>query len=236
MNETFVEQTKERLTLVLLVYPIAIGLYAVGFFWDIPRDIIGYFDIVPFFFKASIVYLSAAFAILVVFLIITMFYGPLLGLDRTASTHASGEAVSESHETWSSMSNGWRIIVAIASIGILLVAGFAAWLDPPSFKGPNRYLAILMAVFLMGFVSRPFVRQEDWRVATVIFFFTLALVIPVIAGHGDAEIYPDGPTLSVDGVECPIIFATSDTLVSRCANSFAVLAGDVDQPLVWHGN
>lgn len=232
----FFDQAKERVSLLLLLYPVAIGLYAVGFFWDLPRDIISYFDVVPFCFKASIVYLSITFFIVVSLMIAAMVYSPILKLGASSGEPVASADKYEATEPmpWSSMSQRRKLFWGGLSLCILFAVAFAVWIDPPSIKSaPNAFMTILTFTFFCGMAARPFFAKNDWKVAVVLFFSTFVLLLPVVSGYADAEVSPTAPQLGVGEGRCPVIFATSETIVGRCSNSVAILVKDAKTPLVW---
>lgn len=225
-----IEEAKSRLALILSLYPIVIGLYAVGFFWDLPGDIIGAFELTDFIFKASIVYLTGVAAIGVPALLFTIAYSPLAkGSSKTADAGGS-----EGHETWRSMTPRRKILFSVASIAILSVFGVLFFKHPPTVKfDPPGFFAILLLFYIIGIIIRPFTSANNWDLGKILIGFTLILILPILAGYSDAMPSEGSPHVAVSGERCAIVFAGTESVIARCGGRAVVAKRSDELILEW---
>jgi hypothetical protein len=230
VSEDLLDKVKSRLTLALSLYPVIIGLYAAGFFWELPSDIIGAFSLADFLFKASVVYLVALSSVVFPLLLIMFVYLPI-GSDSPEPSR--GEDKTVERETWNSMSPKRKLTFASASIAVLALAAFAATELPPVSFDPQGVLIALVVIYLLGMVLRPFLTVRNWEGGKRLLIATFLLLLPVLAGYYDASPTPGGPKKDYSGEQCPIVFAGSQAVIARCNGSVIVSKRSDAEDLAW---
>lgn len=223
---------RANLPLVLGLYPIFIGLYAAGLFWDIPRDVVGFFGVEDFLFRCSILYATIIGGVLVPLLIMSSIYA--VALEPTHSATKTNTAA-EPPLKWKEMKRSDRIRNAFVSASIVVLFGLTMFLDPPVVgMNPDGFMTALFIVFVGGLVARPFLPEERWRAAGILYLFTWIIVAPLLAGYSDSKPNTDDARLRVGKAICPVVLVGGKSLLARCGPRLVVVSRDqVKAPLVW---
>jgi hypothetical protein len=227
----FIEETKGKISLILSLYPLVVGLYAVGFFWDIPSDIIGSFDLTDFIFKASIVYLKglAAFSLLIA--LMAILYSPIIDADVRNQSQDVG---SQDRETWESMNSKRKVIFSLCCVAIVALIAFVFYLEPIYFRGlPDKILAFMLVLYIGGMMLRPFLKKDTWNTNKVLLIFSAAMLLPIMIGYNDADVDEKSPVVKVSDQQCPVIFAGSETIIAQCNKDVVVMHRSDDMILRW---
>jgi hypothetical protein len=230
----FFSDIKEKLSLALMIYPVAVGLYGAGFFWEIPTDVIGVFEATDFVFKASILYALGVSTLLVPLLLITIIYGPMIGSDNVRAgihgeTPPKGDSV-----PWKNLERKGKVIHGISSLGIIIILTVVLYVEPQQISfNPNGLLIFLGAIFVGGIILRPFFAEIFWETSKHIFIVTAVLLIPLLIGFTDAIPKAGSPTLMVGKEACPVVFSGSKSLILKCRASVTVVERTDKQMLIW---
>lgn len=226
---------KEKLSLVLMIYPVAVGLYTAGFFWEIPTDIIGSFEATEFVFKASILYTLGVSSLLLPLLLMTIIYGPIVHsesyrVEMSDKTQPKGEDI-----PWRMVQPKGKVIHGIASVGIVAVMAVALYFDPHEVSfDPNGLALLLGVIFVGGIIARPLLSVIVWETSKYIFIVTCILIIPLLLGFDDATAKNGSPKLMVGKEVCPVIFSGSQSLILKCRSSVVVTDRADTKVLIWH--
>jgi hypothetical protein len=230
----FFSEIKEKLSLALMIYPVAVGLYGAGFFWEIPTDVIGVFEATDFVFKASILYALGVSTLLLPLLLITIMYGPIIGSDNIrAGIH--GEALPKGDNVpWKTLEQKGKVIHGISSLGIITILAVVLYVEPQKISfNPNGLLLFLGAIFVGGIILRPFFAEILWETSKLIFIVTAVLLVPILIGFTDAIPKAGSPKLMVGKESCPVVFSGSKSLILKCRASVTVVERTDKQVLIW---
>ena len=119
-------------------------------------------------------------------------------------------------------------------MGILVIAGFSVYLEPPPLGfTPDGFLTIMMAIFFGGIVSRPFFPIILWETSRNIAIFTSLLLVPILVGFDDATVKDGSPRVKFRSELCPVIFAGATSLILRCKDSVAIMERSDVKGLEW---
>ena len=222
-NPLNLESAKSGLTVALGVYPIFVGLYAVGFFWDVPKDALGGFSFGDFILKASIIYASFSAFIIAYFLAAS---SALLLLEPKLSTTETKKDI-EDDRAWDIYARSDKIRHVSASVGILLLGASAFWIDTPAISlDPAMFIGGLFFLFTGGIITRPFVTARQWRAASILFILSCIIIAPIYAGFSDAQVDANSPLVKVGTNKCSLILLGSESAVMRCQSGYALITKD----------
>ena len=219
---------------IAIIFPVAIALYAVGFFWDLPNDIIGLFDIGAFLFKASIVYLSAISLALLFLTMMAIFFTPIM--DRIDNTENQiDKPKGDGNEVpWAKFSSKRKLFWVGLTLFLAISVGWVFSIDPPPIENElDRMVLIFILVIFGGPILRPFITNDAWLVGKILFIGAFAFLAPILVGHSDAEPKDDAPVLSHNQKQCPVIYVTPELTVADCGSTVAAALDGTDEVLVW---
>lgn len=223
---------KNILTIALGVYPIFVGLYAAGLFWDIPKDILGGFSFGDFIFKSSVAYTSSVGFIIAYFLASSSL---IALIDKTPQNDKSKLDPISPDPPWSEYSPHNKRRHILASIGIVILFIIAFWIDTPTIGiDPSLFAGVLGGAFILAIIARPFILPAQWAAATILYFLSWAVVAPAYMGFNDAQPDKNSPTVKMRGRICSVILVGSGNVIARCGNDYALVAKDkLPSSLYW---
>ncbi len=214
------ESAKSGLTVALGVYPIFVGLYATGFFWNVPKDALGGLSFSDFILKASIIYASFSAFIIAYFLAA---YSALIFIEPSFAKSDAEKAPAE-ERIWDRYEKSDRIRHVVTCFLLISLFAFAFWLDPPSISfDPALFICGLFFLFFCGKITRPFVTNLQWKAASILFFSSCVIIAPIYAGFIDSEPSPEDPTLQNGQEKCPVILIGSASAIIQCATGYALV-------------
>lgn len=223
---------KNILTITLGVYPIFVGLYAAGLFWNIPKDILGGFTFGDVVFKSSVAYTSYVGFILAYFLASSSL---IALIDKTPSRDGSESKVSSPNCPWIGYSRFSKIRHLVASIGIVILFFVAIWIDKPTIGiDPALFAGVLGGAFILAIIARPFILRAQWTAAAFLYCLSWAVVAPAYIGFNDAQPEKGAPIVKVRGHVCSIILVGSESVIARCNGGYALIEKDkLPSSLYW---
>ena len=233
MSDERIDGFRNNVVIAISLYPLVIGLYAAGFFWDLPKDLIGAFDLTEFIFKASIIYaviIAGGIIPLLLFAVITTLF-------MQKGWSESRENEETTHETWDAMSTKRKLVFSTAS---LLMLGFFVYFTFGLFSnvkfGPSWFFAIALGISLFSPVVRPFMHHDSYREGKARFLVASALLFPVLAGSTDAMPSEESPTVTVADEACPVVFLGTEKMIAVCKDSTALVERVKERPLIWRNS
>jgi hypothetical protein len=227
---------KETLATILAVYPIFVGLYAAGFFWKLPPDLIGAFGINDFLFKASVLYAMVLAPLLLTLLMLTSIYSVIVPEDGAANP--GSESPNSRFIKWSTADSSQKLSVTLASLALvgMYIWSFSGSTDPIG-EGPERYVFYLLTLGMVGYISRVFADERKWKTAAVAYGFCWIIIIPVMSGFNDARVDAGSPFVRIAKHQCPVIMVGENSILAKCGNYYSILRReDWKTPLVWKGH
>jgi F0F1-type ATP synthase assembly protein I len=210
-KSNIIDGIKELTPIALALYTLAMSLYAVGFFWDLPKDIIGAFELTDFIFKASTSFLFAASVLLLPMLlfVIAVF---LFDLSPSKKPSEKSDTQSSNSESlyWREMTNQRRISYILIVIAYVLLLfyynpfkGMRPNISPDGFMG--YFIICINFVMLLW----PLFGKETRRSIKYISGMFFAFLLPILTGYADAEPDKNAPMIAVLMESCPLIFWTT---------------------------
>ena len=230
MNDKWVDGFSNKVVVAISLYPLVIGLYAAGFFWDLPKDLIGTFSLAEFIFKASIIYAVIIAGGIIPFLLFSVISTPFL----RKGWSESGEEGATTHETWNAMSTKRKVAFSTASLFMLGFFGYYTFDLFSEFKfAPSWLFVIAIGIYLFSLVVRPFMRDDNYREGKIRFLVASALLFPVLAGYTDASPSKESPIVTIAGEACPVVFLGTEKMIAVCKKSTALVERTKEEPLIW---
>lgn len=226
------DSAKSGLTVALGVYPVFIGLYVVGFFWDVPKDALGGFTFSDFAFKASILYASfAAFIVSYSLAVSSTFVIFSSGISSETLTYRA-----ENERDWHKHTPSDKIRHVAVSIALLALYLYSLIVDAPNIRiDPALFEDVLFSLFLTGLIVKPLLTYVQLKFSLALFLFGFVIITPIYAGFSDAEIEPDSPMVEVGNQKCPLIILGSENAIARCGRGYALIRKE-RLPTFWYWN
>jgi hypothetical protein len=193
--------------------------------------LLGGFTFSDLLFKSSIIYTSLAGGVLAYLFAASSFYALISSPDEPAARMET-----DGSPVWYSLTSERKTTVGLGSIGIILLAALAVYLDPPQIEfDPSGFAVILGAAFVLCLPFRPFLSAHKWRAASLLYFMTWTLIAPLAKGFSDAQLDPISPKIRVGSAVCEVILVGSENLLTACPASYVLIPRDkLLRPLRWN--
>ena len=172
------------------------------------------FDLTPFFFKASIVYLSnITFFCFIIFIIVIFSGGLNISVNAENNEKNTLNRV-KYYRYWHQFPRLNKIIYGSVVLSVIIVSILAIYLENPFIGGDIAITQLILVITLIvGLLIKPFLNDNYWQFISITFIIFCTLFILVLAGYQDSKADLKDPKLVINNLSCPIIFATSEPLL-----------------------
>lgn len=225
-----IERWKSALTVAIGVYPIFVGLYAAGFFWNVPREAVGGFSFSDLALKSSILYVSLT-------------GGFLAYISAAASLHSffvPGFTEAKHDEaftqiSWASLTRKEKIRIGLAGTATWLVVVISLAVEPPIIRvDPYLFALVLGLAFIISLPLFGFADTLKQKVATLLYGLAWSIVAPLALGFNDSQPDERSARVKVSGKSCPILLLGTNNVLAKCEASYVLLGKDkISGPLQW---